>query len=418
MQMDTKYLRTDLWEKCKHIAESKSLLTAFETDIRKVGFVGEPRLPYLIWLATFTGRDRKLGKDTRPVSVLLKGTSGAGKSFSLNSALKFVPDEEYAAFSGMSERALVYEKELDLRHKHLVIGEAAGLKSGDGSAFLRQLVSEGEIDYSSTMKDNKGQMSAHKLHVEGPTGVLMTTTANKLHHEDESRMLSVNVPDSREQRREALMSVALGAGKTLEPVDYEAWHAFHRYITTRDQEVAVPYAADLVGYLPLHHDRIKRDFYQVMALLQASALVHQFSRNRDDQGKVVASRSDYECIHYLLDEALSENLALTVSPAVRDVVQSVSELRKGSVLNAHQDSDNYEPVTIAELSEHLERDRSAVTRSVLKAIEYEYLYDETPGKGRPSRLQLGEVSLPTGSVLPHPEELFGLKEVPSAFAAE
>lgn len=410
--------RSALLEQCSNLAEQKSLLDAISQELKKTEFVGEPRIPYLIWLASLTGRNRDLGKKSRPVSVLLKGPSGAGKSFSLHAGLAFVPKEEYAAFSGMSEKALVYEKELDLRHKHLVIGEAAGLKSGDGSAFLRQLVSEGEINYSSTMKDSKGQMSAQKLHVEGPTGVLMTTTANKLHHEDESRMLSVNVPDSREQRREALMSVALGSRKTHELVDYNAWHAFHRYITSGDQEVEVPYASRLVDYLPLHHDRIKRDFYQVMALLEASALVHQFSRNRDDQGNVVASRSDYECIHYLLDEALSENLALTVSPAVRDVVEAFSVLRKGSILNDLQDTSTYEPVTIAELSEHLERDRSAVTRSVMKAIELEYLYDENPGKGRPSRLQLGEVALPTGSVLPHPEELFGLKEVPPAFAAE
>ncbi len=65
-----------------------------------------------------------------------------------------------------------------------------------------------------------------------------------------------------------------------------------------------------------------------------------------------------------------------------------------------------EGIGIAEVAKHLDRDRSAINRTALKAIEKDYLVDENPGKGRTSMLRLGKMELPSGSALPSPEELF------------
>lgn len=418
MERPNEEARSGLWEQCEKLARKLRLKEALTAELRKRGFVGDPRIPILILLTTLTGKNRKRGKASKPGSVLIKGTSGAGKSYSLQSGLAFVPPEEYVSLSGMSEKAIVYSQDMDLRHKHLVIGEAAGLSGDNGGVFLRQLISEGEIDYTVAMKNSSGRIKSEHLHVEGPTGVLMTTTANRIYHEDETRMLSVHVPENKEQMKAALMSLASGSGNPTEEIDYAPWHALHRYVTSGEQDVVVPYLEDLVEHLPLHHDRIKRDFAQLISLLEACALVHQFSRDRDEQGKVIANRDDYELIHYLLDESLSEGLAVAVSEPVRAVVDAVATLRKPTIHNICGDEDSYEPVSIAEIAERLGRDRTAVNRSVLKALEMEYLYNENPGKGRPAKLQLGEVELPSATVLPQPEVLFGDQGNERLFAAE
>jgi hypothetical protein len=51
----------------------------------------------------------------------------------------------------------------DFQHKTLVIGEASGIKNGDGASLLRQLISEGRIVHR-TVIDGKGQ----ELAIEGP----------------------------------------------------------------------------------------------------------------------------------------------------------------------------------------------------------------------------------------------------------
>jgi hypothetical protein len=66
----------------------------------------------------------------RIVSVAVKGPSSAGKSYVIARVLRlFLGGEHYYAYTGMSERALVFGEE-DLRHRMLVLWEAEGLEEG------------------------------------------------------------------------------------------------------------------------------------------------------------------------------------------------------------------------------------------------------------------------------------------------
>jgi hypothetical protein len=58
-----------------------------------------------------------------------------------------------------------------------------------------------------------------------------------------------------------------------------------------------------------------------------------------------------------------------------------------------------------QLSKTLERDPSVVSRNVRKAIGQGFLKNLTPGQGREAALVLGDRELPSGTVLPLPEEL-------------
>jgi hypothetical protein len=64
----------------------------------------------------------------RPVSIAVKGPSSGGKSFLVESTLKFFPPEAYYSLTAMSDRALAYSNE-PLQHRFLVIYEAAGMAS-------------------------------------------------------------------------------------------------------------------------------------------------------------------------------------------------------------------------------------------------------------------------------------------------
>lgn len=176
--------RDELLAVCRDIAESESILDKLEGELRLQGFAGPTDLPKLVFLCLATRFSDK------PVSLVIKGPSGSGKSFSLHAGLQFVPPSAYEEFSGMSEKALVYSENLVLKNRYLVIGEAAGLSHGDGRAFLRQLLSEGTIRYVTVQKSPSGMTSKELKPIEGPTGLIMTTTANALHAEDESRTQS------------------------------------------------------------------------------------------------------------------------------------------------------------------------------------------------------------------------------------
>ena len=92
--------------------------------------------------------------------MAIKGQSSGGKSFVVERVLRFYPPEAFYALTAMSERALAYSSE-PLKHRVLVIYEAAGLNSEIASYLVRSLLSEGRICYDTVEKTKDGLVSRH-----------------------------------------------------------------------------------------------------------------------------------------------------------------------------------------------------------------------------------------------------------------
>ncbi len=400
---DKNDIRSQLFDKCTELVTSTSILDELEKAIHKRGFAGNADIPKLVYLVFITGML------PRPVSLVIKGPSGAGKSYSLNAAKEFIPPSAYEQFEGMSEKALVYLKGLKLKNRHLVIGEASGMADGDGRTLLRQLLSEGRVRYATVQSTSDGLKGQELPTLEGPTGLIMTTTATSLHPEDESRMLSVNIVESPEQIEAALMIQALGITQKPEPIDAGLWHNFFEYVRTGPKDIIIPFAGKIAKRLPKTHDRIKRDFPQILSLIRAHALLHSCNREHVPKG-ILATEADYSAIRELVNEPISQGLAVAVPDAIRRVVEGVQHLHDPDLPFGGG-------VSLTMLSKHLDRDLSAVSRSVSKTVEQGYLRNDNPGQGREAQLVLGERPLPSGSVLPPAEELFAKREEVAAPAA-
>ena len=206
------------------------ILGRFVTELSQAGLVGEDRNAKILYLALTTRLF------DRPVSVAIKGPSSGGKSYTVEVVLKFFPTTAYWERTAMSDRALAYSDE-DFSHRHLVIYEAAGMTSDFASYLIRSLLSEGRIRYELVEKTEDG-MRPRLIEKEGPTGLIVTTTATRLHPENETRLLSLAVKDTPEQTNAILHALARGneikapsssaAGKLsrngLRPVSAELWY--------------------------------------------------------------------------------------------------------------------------------------------------------------------------------------------------
>ena len=223
----------------------------FGAELPSAGLVGEDgtRKSFILSLTT------RLFE--RPVSVALKGPSSGGKSHTVEVVLKFFPETAYWERTAMSDRALAYSDE-DFRHRILVIYEAAGITSDLTSYLIRSLLSEGRIRYELVEKTNDG-MKPRLIEREGPTGLVTTTTAAKLHPENETRLLSLAVKDTQEQTR-AIMHALARAHEVGTAVDLGRWRAFQIWLQTGEQRVVVPFAEALVDLIPPVAVRQRRDF--------------------------------------------------------------------------------------------------------------------------------------------------------------
>jgi hypothetical protein len=379
--------RTEAWGKCATLAKRGNILDEFTKELLDIGVVGEARAAKIIFLALVS---RLLD---RPVSVAVKGPSSGGKSFLVESTLKFFPAQAFYALTAMSERALAYSNE-PLKHRHLVIYEAAGMHSELGTYLIRSLLSEGRLRYETVEKTDQG-LEARLIEREGPTGLIVTTTSLRLHPENETRMLSITITDSREQTQEVFRALAEEASRGDR--DLSRWHALQVWLTTGPIQVVIPFAKRFAELVPPVAIRLRRDFKTILILIRAHALLHQATREKDERGRVIASTEDYAAVRSLVEDLVSEGVGSTVKPEVREVVQVTTHLLKEGSTEVSQ----------TQLRTALHLDRAVISRRVAAALDAGFLRNLEDRKGRPARLVLGDELPADSDVLPTPDKLDG-----------
>ncbi len=377
----------EAWAECGELAHEPNILERFARDLARSGVAGESRVAKLLYLAV-TSRFLE-----RPVSVAVKGPSSGGKSYLTEQTLGFFPESSYYALTAMSEHALAYSDE-PLVNRFLVIYEAAGMNSDFQTYLIRSLLSEGKVRYETVEKTSDG-MKPRLIERQGPTGLIVTTTLTRLHPENETRMLSLAVTDTREQTRgimAALANETVGHTPNL-----GAWHSLQEWLNAAERRVTVPYAGELATTIPPVAVRLRRDFGALLNLIRAHAILHQASRDRDSKGRILATFEDYARVRELVADLVSEGVEATVPATVRETVEMVKRLR----------DETEKDVTIAALAEELRLDKSAAWRRVRTAMDRGYLDNKEDRKGRPAKLVTTDALPDDIEILPAPERLQG-----------
>ena len=382
--------RSESWNVCADLAREHAILDLLDDELTKLGMVGERRCAKLVYLAV-TSRLLE-----RPVSVAVKGPSAGGKSFMVETTLRLFPPEAFHAMTAMSEKAVAYSNE-PLKHRMLVIYEAAGMASEFGSYLIRSLLSEGRLRYETVEKTREG-LVPKVIEREGPTGLVTTTTSLRLHPENETRLLSLSVTDTQEQTR-AVFSALAEANN--EDRNLEEWQALQTWLAAGSRAVLVPFAKKLASLVPPVAVRLRRDFKMILNLIRAHALLHQAQRVKDENGRILATvREDYACVRNLVADLVAAGVETGVPKTIQETVRAVAAI----IAESPALTENKE-VNQTELAARLKLDRAAVSRRVADCLERGYLRnleERRPGKGRPARLVLGDQLPSEQDILPDP----------------
>ena len=373
------------WPHCAALAQRPDILAELDASLERRGLVGEQRASRLTFLAIVSRLLR------RPVSIVIKGPSSGGKSFLVQEVLAHCPPEAYHALSAMSERALVYSEE-PLAHRMLVLYEAAGMAGDFASYVVRSLLSEGYVKYETVEKGPDG-MRPRLIVRDGPTGLITTTTAVSLHPENETRLLSIPVSDTQSQTRHILRSLAQDRRPPTSD-DLQPWHSLQLWLAGTARPVVVPYATRLADLVPPIAVRLRRDFTQLLRLIEAHALLHQVTRDRDAEGRIIATLADYAAVRTLVHDLIEAGVQATVPQTLRDTVAAVTALCVGEA-----------SVSGRAIATRLQLDKSVVSRRIKVALAEGYLVNRATGKGQPQALVLGDPLPEDRMLLPEPASL-------------
>jgi hypothetical protein len=379
------------WQACEEVAREERILDRFAQTLERSGVAGESRVLKLLYLALTS---RLLQK---PVSVAVKGPSSGGKSYLTERVLRFFPESAYHALTAMSERTLAYSEE-PIKHRFLVIYEAEGMASDFATYLMRSLLSEGAVRYE-TVESTKNGIKPRLIEREGPTGLIVTTTAVKLHPENETRLLSLTVTDTREQTRGVLSMLAR---EEEAEADLKPWHALQWWLESPSatRNVTIPYAGALADMVPPLAVRLRRDFGALLSLIRAHAILHQATRVRDDRDRIIATLEDYAVVRTLVSDLVSEGIEATVPKSVREAVHAVARL------HAQEDAQS---VAVLQVAKELKLDRTAASRRVRSAKDRGFLRDLEDNPRKPSRLVPGDPLPEDLEILPKPENVQAYK---------
>lgn len=306
----------------EEIAEAQKLLLSpgiLERMIHATeggGHVGEEINKKTLFLA-FTSR-----KMDKSISCIIKGASASGKNALVDSVLGLFPKGEVLSYSIMTGKALAHFPR-DLSHKILFIKEHAGSEAADYS--IRTSLSEGEISIALPVKDEtSGKWETQEKRISAKGMVFVeTTTRERIHPENQTRLFDLYVDESPEQTKRILMAQARdnNASANIE-AQYRTWRAAQTLLESLS--VRVPYADKLITAFPTDKVRVRRDFPRFLSLIKTHALLYQFQREKDAGGQIIATVEDLKAILPIAEVVLAQSQK-EISPKLEKVLRAVEE---------------------------------------------------------------------------------------------
>jgi hypothetical protein len=231
----------------------------------------------------------------------------------------------------------------------------------------------------------------------------VTTTATHLHPENETRMVSLTIADTKEQT--SAICHALANGRGADP-DLTAWHALQRWLAFGEHRVTIPFAGALAQLVPPRAVRLRRDFGLLLTLIRAHALLHRASRECNGDGEIMATLDDYETVRVLAEPLIAAGVEATVPATIRETVAAVKELCP----------QNESTASVMAIARQLKLDKSAASRRASVAKERSYLVNHETKRGQPAKYALGDPMPDDVKILPDrcsvAAVLEGIQDVP------
>ena len=393
----------DVRKEAERLLEDPELIARVGADIEAVGVAGEDDLRLTLYLV---GTSRLL---PRPLAAIVQGQSSSGKSYTVEKVAGLFPPEAVVLATQMTPQALFHARPGSLSHRWVVAGERSRIENDDraeATRALREMLSAGRLTKMMPMKVG-GEIETVTIEQEGPIAFVESTTSARVFEEDANRCIMLSTDERRSQTKTIMRRLALAAsGKVRSegPAVAARHHALQRLLERRS--IVIPFAERLAELLEVFADRVecRRAYPMVLALVQASALLHQRQRKTDQDGRLIAEAADYAIAARLLSGPLARTIGESLSdPARRFLDRLLAEVDDPIDALAV-------PFTSKDVRRRLKIARSTVN-GFLSELEDKGFLDPaetaTAGRGRPPKAWK-----PTGrdgedvDVLPPVEELF------------
>jgi len=356
------------------------LIDLIISDYKKCGYVGEEKNFLTGYIVSVS---RKLSK---PLGMIIISRSGAGKSTLQQAITSFIPPEDCLNYTRITNTAFYYKGRYGLKHKLISIDEEKGLNGANYA--VRSLLNGEGLTSSVTVKDPiTGKMKTIDKQVEGPSALLIGTTATEMDHETLSRFIIITVDESLEQTRRILekqkeQDTLSGIMRTrLKEYILQRHHNIQRLLQPL---TVINNIKNTTMDIPADRLIMRRGNMQYNKLIKSIALLHQYQREinttKDEIGEfqyIEATEKDIELADYLSKDLIKRTYD-ELTPATRQFLgelKKLKEIKSGG--NGHTTA-----VTRRDIREYTKWNDYQIRQSLAELEKMEYIVKTNGWQGK------------------------------------
>lgn len=291
------YSNPHLSEAALETLTDPDLLKRLDGLIEQAGVVGEEntRLSLFVFASTY--------KMPQPIHVLVQGSTGSGKSHLLNTIAACIPGDDVLSMTRVSSRSFYHYGEDELTNKLLLIQDYDGLDD-EAQYALREMQSAKGLSFSTTIKDRSGNLRARIKQVTANFASIVATTKAEVYADNMDRSIIIGIDESEQQTLKILMHQnRLTAGLVdLKKVE-DARQQLQWILRHLKSKPVINHFAEHV-LLPMEASSVRRLNSQFQALVSQVTILHQFQRNEDEYGRLMATLDDLKMAVDLFTEAV------------------------------------------------------------------------------------------------------------------
>jgi DNA primase len=327
--------------------------------LQQCGIVGEENNSLIAYLI-YTKRKQEV-----PLHVMFLGSSGSGKTYLQERISELIPEEDKLEITQITENALYYFKQEELKNKLLLIEDLDGAMT----VFypLRELQTKRRISKTVTLKDSKGNLKTITLTVEGPVCVSGCTTKEKIYEDNANRCILLYTDQSRDQDKKINeYQTKLSGGEINKEKENQYKELFkNMQRVLRPINIINPYAKFIE--LPEQVFKPRRTMTLLLGFIEAITFYHQYQRevkkDSNNQLYIETNIDDIEAAFDLLKDVLfSKSDELTA--ATRSFFEQLKELLK---------KENKESFTAKEIRQQMKINPSNLKRYLIELDRYGFL---------------------------------------------
>jgi DNA primase len=348
--------------------KKENLLERHNKMIGLSGIVGEEKNRMVAYLV-YTMR-----KQQNPLHVMFLGASGSGKTYLQEKISELIPDEDKIEITQITENALYYFKQEELKYKLIIFEDLDGAMQ----VFypLRELQTKRKISKTVTLKDSKGNLKTITIVVEGPVCISGCTTKEKIYEDNANRCILLYIDMGKDQDKKIMEYHAAVESGDIDQEKENQYKELFKNIqrVLRPIQVNNPYSKFIT--LPEAVFRPRRTITLLRGFIKAIAFYHQYQREvkKDKHGQLyidVTYQDIEQGFYFMKDVLFSKSDELT--KATREFFEKLKEYVKQKQLISFKTQD---------IRKAFRMEPRTIQRYVKELSQYGYIKRINGQKGR------------------------------------